>query len=181
MNEVQSVYQSQGVDISDKHIEVIVKQMTSKVRIEDGGDTTRLPGELVELHQVEQINEAMEDLWLELHIQCPECDGQSAIDQTDDCPLCMGHMGYIPRHVFAIVDPIWNDPALAVVCPVCEGECDVRVDGYPRPCPSCAGSGLLGKADAIAAVYEIHRDVCDDERAPAALTVETHPEGSADE
>ena len=60
MNEVQSVYQSQGVDISDKHIEVIVKQMTSKVRIEDGGDTTRLPGELVELHQVEQINEAME-------------------------------------------------------------------------------------------------------------------------
>lgn len=60
MNEVQAVYQSQGVDISDKHIEVIVKQMTSKVRIEDGGDTTRLPGELVELHQVEQINEAME-------------------------------------------------------------------------------------------------------------------------
>ncbi len=60
MNEVQSVYQSQGVDISDKHIEVIVKQMTSKVRIEDGGDTTRLPGELVELHQVEQINEAMD-------------------------------------------------------------------------------------------------------------------------
>ncbi|NJK33752.1 MAG: DNA-directed RNA polymerase subunit beta' [Oscillatoriales cyanobacterium SM2_2_1] len=60
MNEVQSVYQSQGVDISDKHIEVVVKQMTSKVRIDDGGDTTRLPGELVDLHQVEQINEAME-------------------------------------------------------------------------------------------------------------------------
>jgi len=57
---VQSVYQSQGVDISDKHIEVVVKQMTSKVRIDDGGDTTRLPGELVDLHQVEQINEAME-------------------------------------------------------------------------------------------------------------------------
>ncbi|NKB18888.1 MAG: DNA-directed RNA polymerase subunit beta'', partial [Pseudanabaena sp. CRU_2_10] len=60
VNEVQSVYQSQGVDISDKHIEVVVKQMTSKVRIDDGGDTTRLPGELVDLHQVEQINEAME-------------------------------------------------------------------------------------------------------------------------
>jgi DNA-directed RNA polymerase subunit beta' len=60
LNEVQSVYQSQGVDISDKHIEVVVKQMTSKVRIDDGGDTTRLPGELVELHQVQQINEAME-------------------------------------------------------------------------------------------------------------------------
>jgi DNA-directed RNA polymerase subunit beta' len=59
VNEVQSVYQSQGIDIADKHIEVIVKQMTSKVRIDDGGDTTMLPGELQELRQVEQVNEAM--------------------------------------------------------------------------------------------------------------------------
>ncbi|MBF2078273.1 MAG: DNA-directed RNA polymerase subunit beta' [Synechococcales cyanobacterium T60_A2020_003] len=59
VNEVQSVYQSQGIDISDKHIEVIVRQMTSKVRIDDGGDTTMLPGELVELYQVEQVNEAL--------------------------------------------------------------------------------------------------------------------------
>jgi DNA-directed RNA polymerase subunit beta' len=59
VGEVQSVYQSQGVDISDKHIEVVVRQMTSKARIEDGGDTTMLPGELVELYQIEQVNEAM--------------------------------------------------------------------------------------------------------------------------
>ncbi|HEY9844791.1 MAG TPA: hypothetical protein V6D03_01180, partial [Candidatus Caenarcaniphilales bacterium] len=59
VNEVQSVYQSQGIDISDKHIEVVVRQMTSKVRIDDGGDTTMLPGELIELSQVEQVNEAM--------------------------------------------------------------------------------------------------------------------------
>ncbi|MEA5619488.1 DNA-directed RNA polymerase subunit beta'' [Cronbergia sp. UHCC 0137] len=59
VNEVQTVYQSQGVEISDKHIEVIVRQMTNKVRIDDGGDTTMLPGELVELRQVEQVNEAM--------------------------------------------------------------------------------------------------------------------------
>ncbi|WP_421655502.1 DNA-directed RNA polymerase subunit beta' [Leptothermofonsia sp. ETS-13] len=59
VNEVQSVYQSQGIDISDKHIEVVVRQMTSKARIDDGGDTTMLPGELVELYQVEQVNEAM--------------------------------------------------------------------------------------------------------------------------
>ncbi|MBW4626692.1 MAG: DNA-directed RNA polymerase subunit beta'' [Brasilonema octagenarum HA4186-MV1] len=59
VNEVQSVYQSQGIDIADKHIEVIVRQMTSKVRIDDGGDTSMLPGELVELRQVEQVNEAM--------------------------------------------------------------------------------------------------------------------------
>ncbi|MFN3360670.1 MAG: DNA-directed RNA polymerase subunit beta', partial [Pseudanabaenaceae cyanobacterium] len=59
VNEVQSVYQSQGVDIADKHIEIVVRQMTSKVRIEEGGETTRLQGELVDLNQVQQINEAM--------------------------------------------------------------------------------------------------------------------------
>lgn len=59
VEEVQKVYQSQNVDISDKHIEVIVRQMTSKVKVEDGGDTTLLPGELVELQQIENINEAM--------------------------------------------------------------------------------------------------------------------------
>ncbi len=57
--QVQSVYQSQGIDISDKHIEVIVRQMTSKVKVDDGGDTVMLPGELVALREIEQINEAM--------------------------------------------------------------------------------------------------------------------------
>jgi DNA-directed RNA polymerase subunit beta' len=60
VNEVQNVYQSQNVDISDKHIEIIVKQMTSKVKVEDGGDTTLLPGELIDLLQLNNINEAME-------------------------------------------------------------------------------------------------------------------------
>ena len=59
VTEVQNVYKSQGVSISDKHIEVIVRQMTSKVRVEDAGDTTLLPGELMELRQVEQTNAAM--------------------------------------------------------------------------------------------------------------------------
>ncbi|NES87469.1 MAG: DNA-directed RNA polymerase subunit beta'', partial [Moorea sp. SIO2B7] len=59
VQQVQQVYQSQRISISDKHIEVIVRQMTSKVRVDDGGDTTMLPGELVELRQIEQVNEAM--------------------------------------------------------------------------------------------------------------------------
>ncbi|MBM5816247.1 MAG: DNA-directed RNA polymerase subunit beta' [Cyanobacteria bacterium K_Offshore_surface_m2_239] len=59
VQEVQNVYKSQGVSIDDKHIEVIVRQMTSKVRVEDAGDTTLLPGELIELRQVEQVNSAM--------------------------------------------------------------------------------------------------------------------------
>ena len=59
VDEVQSVYRSQGVTIDNKHIEVIVRQMTSKVRIEDAGDTTLLPGELVELPHVARTNEAI--------------------------------------------------------------------------------------------------------------------------
>ena len=59
VDQVQSVYQSQGIDISDKHIEVIVRQMTSKVKVDDGGDTVMLPGELVALREIEQINDAM--------------------------------------------------------------------------------------------------------------------------
>ena len=59
VNEVQSVYQSQGVDIADKHIEVVVRQMTSKVRVDDGGDTILLPGELVDLYQIQQTNSTM--------------------------------------------------------------------------------------------------------------------------
>ena len=57
VKEVQEVYQLQGVTINDKHIEVIVRQMLRKVRIEQPGSTKFLPGELVERSQFEQANE----------------------------------------------------------------------------------------------------------------------------
>ena len=50
LEQVQSVYRSQGVDINDKHIEIIVRQMLKKVRVESAGDTNLLPGELVDLN-----------------------------------------------------------------------------------------------------------------------------------
>ena len=53
---VQRVYRSQGVTIADKHLEVIVKQMTSKVRITFGGSTGYLPGEICDLYDIELIN-----------------------------------------------------------------------------------------------------------------------------
>jgi DNA-directed RNA polymerase subunit beta' len=59
VHEVQLVYQSQGVDIADKHIEVIVRQMTSKVKIEVGGHTDYLPGEIVELQKIYAVNKTM--------------------------------------------------------------------------------------------------------------------------
>ena len=61
VDEVQRVYRSQGVEIADKHIEIIVRQMTKKVRIVDGGDTTLLPGELVELQVFEEMNKKLEE------------------------------------------------------------------------------------------------------------------------
>ena len=56
LKEVQRVYRLQGVEINDKHIEVIVRQMLKRVRIEDGGDTSLLPGRLVEKHEFEGSN-----------------------------------------------------------------------------------------------------------------------------
>ena len=58
VNEVQRTYLAQGVQIADKHIEVIVKQMTSKVRVEESGNTTLLPGEILSLYQAEKITKA---------------------------------------------------------------------------------------------------------------------------
>ena len=60
IREVQRVYRLQGVEISDKHIEVIVRQMLKKIRIEDNGDTEFLPGTLVDFLEYEDANEQME-------------------------------------------------------------------------------------------------------------------------
>ena len=57
--EVQKVYRLQGVDINDKHIEVIVRQMLRKVRIEKSGDTDFLPGSLVDHLEFEDLNEEL--------------------------------------------------------------------------------------------------------------------------
>ena len=56
LKEVQNTYRSQGVDISDKHIEVIARRMISKIRIVDGGDTTFLPGSLVNFREFTEGN-----------------------------------------------------------------------------------------------------------------------------
>ena len=61
VDEVQRVYRSQGVEISDKHIEVIVRQMTKKVKVIDAGDTNLLPGELIEVQTFEKENKEAED------------------------------------------------------------------------------------------------------------------------
>ena len=60
LREVQRVYRLQGVDINDKHIEMIVHQMLKKVRVEDNGDSDVLPGTLVDVLDFEEMNEKLE-------------------------------------------------------------------------------------------------------------------------
>lgn len=59
VSEVQRTYLAQGVQIADKHIEVIVKQMTSKVRIEESGNTTLLPGEILSLYHADKLTKTI--------------------------------------------------------------------------------------------------------------------------
>ena len=61
VSEVQRVYKAQGVDINDKHIELIVRQMMKKVRIEAKGSTSLLPGALEDRHSLQRINKQVKD------------------------------------------------------------------------------------------------------------------------
>ena len=56
ISEIQKAYRSQGVDINDKHIEVIARQMLRKMRVDDGGDTDMFPGSLVDMYEFEDKN-----------------------------------------------------------------------------------------------------------------------------
>ena len=59
LNSIQSIYQSQGVNISNRHIEIIVRQMTAKVKIKESGDTPLLPGELIKLPLILEIQKSL--------------------------------------------------------------------------------------------------------------------------
>ncbi|WP_166246002.1 DNA-directed RNA polymerase subunit beta' [Paenibacillus turpanensis] len=56
LQEVQRVYRNQGVEINDKHVEVMIRQMLRKIRVIDAGDTTLLPGSFVDIHEYEEAN-----------------------------------------------------------------------------------------------------------------------------
>ncbi|MCQ2430591.1 MAG: DNA-directed RNA polymerase subunit beta', partial [Clostridia bacterium] len=60
IKEVQKVYRSQSCNVNDKHIEIIARQMTRKVRVDDGGDTDLLPGSVVDCIELEEANEAVQ-------------------------------------------------------------------------------------------------------------------------
>jgi len=59
LSSIQAVYQSQGVTIADKHLEIIIKQMTSKVQITRAGDTPLLPHEIIDVYHIKYINQVI--------------------------------------------------------------------------------------------------------------------------
>ncbi|CAM9091014.1 unnamed protein product [Discosporangium mesarthrocarpum] len=61
LNSIQSIYFSQGVIISDKHLEIIIREMTKKVQVEYPGDTNFLPGDFLDLEQVNYINSSLKN------------------------------------------------------------------------------------------------------------------------
>ncbi|MDL2294216.1 DNA-directed RNA polymerase subunit beta' [Ruminococcaceae bacterium OttesenSCG-928-D13] len=81
IQEVQSVYRQQGVDINDKHIEVIVRQMMRKVRIDEAGSTGLLSGNNVERAEVDRLNKEIED--------CAAA-GEEGLEKATYTPILMG-------------------------------------------------------------------------------------------
>jgi len=65
LQEVQNVYRLQGVEINDKHVEVICRQMLKKIRIEESGDTNFLPGSLVDKLEFDKVNKQLVEDGLE--------------------------------------------------------------------------------------------------------------------
>ena len=61
ISEVQKVYRLQGVDINDKHIEVIVRQMLRKVKVDDSGSSYLLPGTMVDRRKIMEVNDALQE------------------------------------------------------------------------------------------------------------------------
>ena len=61
LSEVQKVYRLQGVDINDKHLEVVVRQMTRKIKVTDSGDTDLLPGTMIDIFDFEEANEKVRE------------------------------------------------------------------------------------------------------------------------
>jgi len=81
ISEVQRVYRQQGVDINDKHIEVIVRQMMRKIRVEDGGDTELLAGTTVDMNDLKLANNAVL-----ARVEAGEAD----LRQAEVTPMLMG-------------------------------------------------------------------------------------------
>lgn len=61
LSEVQKVYRLQGVDINDKHLEVVIRQMTRKIKIEESGDTELLPGTMIDIFDFDEANSRIEE------------------------------------------------------------------------------------------------------------------------
>ena len=81
IKEVQKVYRQQGVDLNDKHIEVIVRQLMRKIKVEDAGDTDLLPGAMLSILELEDENEK---------VQARLDAGETGLEMATFSPVLMG-------------------------------------------------------------------------------------------
>jgi hypothetical protein len=72
VNSIQAIYQSQGVNISSKHVEIIVRQMTNKIVIKESGDTPFLPGELIRLSFISQVYDSLKNTKTKIKFKLPK-------------------------------------------------------------------------------------------------------------
>ena len=100
LQEVQWVYRMQGVDINDKHIEVIIRQMLKKVKVEDPGDTDLLPGGITDSYLFDEINEMIRDCLLYTSSSTRVMGTASSMGQAIGTAAAMAiERGWVPRQV----------------------------------------------------------------------------------
>ena len=96
LQEVQKVYRLQGVDINDKHIEVMIRQMMKKVKIEDAGDTDLLPGSMEDSFIVEEVNRKIMEMGGKPAVGRPVLLGITKASLATDSFLSPLHSGNNP-------------------------------------------------------------------------------------
>jgi len=146
VDEVQRVYRTQGVTINDKHIEVIVRQMLRKVRVDTPGDTEMLPGELVDRFKYETINAAVLAQGGEPATATTVLLGVTKASLTTD--------SFLAAASFQDTTKILTDAAIAGQVDRLVGLKENVIIGKLIP----AGTGLLARARAREALYESDTD-----------------------
>jgi len=91
-----------------------------------------------------------------MHTICPACGDTSARDQEGDCPCCGTLNSSIPIHLLSRITDVWQAQGCDVTCPVCDGECNVTIDGVTGRCPACGGAGVMAKDAALDTIREMH-------------------------
>ncbi len=130
IQEIQKVYKSQGVDINDKHVEIIVKQLMRRVIVKDPGDSDYLPGDRIDINQVEETNR-----WLKTQGKREMTSEFQLLRLTKAASICES---FLSAASFQETPKILADAAIREKRDYLEGMKEAVIVGHPIP----AGTGL---------------------------------------